>query len=131
MWFALNEVYSRVKLQLDVLEAEMKQETRAFMAVDAEVNRINLLQHHEAVACLDVGGRKYTTSMETLTRLPDSFLGVLFSTQRTLLRCFSPLLTVSLLTFRCLQIADSTFLVDQKTMGSLSWTVTRTCLSTS
>lgn len=89
MWCALNEVCSHVKLLLDLLEAKMKQESRAFMTVDAEVTRLNHLQHDEAVACLDVGGRKYSTSIETLTRLPDSFLGVLFSTQRTLLLFFS------------------------------------------
>ena len=72
----LQEEYDKKEKELQESHDELEAERRDW---EEEKKRVKQTKVFEKVMTLDVGGTKYRTTLSTLTKYPDSMLGVMFS----------------------------------------------------
>jgi len=72
-----DSIFAEAVEERESLEAEKQQ-------WEAEKAALAGVQHFESVVNLNVGGMRYTTSLTTLRRFPDSMIGCMFSGRHTL-----------------------------------------------
>jgi len=72
-----DSIFAEAVEERESLEAEKQQ-------WEAEKAALAGVQHFESVVKLDVGGVRYTTSLTTLRRFPDSMIGCMFSGRHAL-----------------------------------------------
>ncbi|KAJ1422541.1 BTB/POZ protein [Ochromonadaceae sp. CCMP2298] len=81
-WEAAKEtIIQRAKKEADSILARAAGEKQQW---EAEKAALAGVQHFESVVKLDVGGVRYTTSLTTLRRFPDSMIGCMFSGRHAL-----------------------------------------------
>lgn len=76
-----NEIVSKAYAQADAILAVASEEQDAWEAENESMRRIQTFQPKVK---LDVGGAKFTTSLTTLRRYPDTMLGAMFSGRHAL-----------------------------------------------
>ena len=85
-----KEMKERVERDIEEMKAKIEARKRKCEEEESqweqEKKRVKNTQSFEKIVNLNVGGTKYTTSLSTLTKYPDSMLGVMFSGRHALLQ---------------------------------------------
>ena len=77
-----KQMKERVEKELEKVKTTLAEEKQEW---EEEKEKIKRTKTFEKIVTLNVGGTKYTTSLSTLTKYPDSMLGAMFSGRHALL----------------------------------------------
>ena len=83
-----KQMKERVERDIEEMKAKIKAEKKKWEEEksqwEEEKEEVKKTKTFEKIVTLNVGGTKYTTSLSTLTKYPDSMLGVMFSGRHAL-----------------------------------------------